>query len=45
VANQFGVKYIVQPGGSVQDNVVIDACKEYGMGMAMTGRDMRMFLH
>jgi len=45
VAQQFGVKYIVQPGGSVQDDVVTEACKEYGMNMAMTGRDMRMFLH
>lgn len=42
-AQQSGVAYIVQPGGSVRDDVVIDACNEYGMIMAMSG--IRLFHH
>ena len=45
IASRFGVKYIIQPGGSVRDDLVIDACDKYGMVMCFTGRDMRMFLH
>jgi phosphoribosylaminoimidazolecarboxamide formyltransferase / IMP cyclohydrolase len=41
----FGVKYIVQPGGSVADDQIKKACDEYGIKMALTGREMRMFLH
>lgn len=36
VASQVGVKYIVQPGGSVADEQVVGAANEYGMAMAMT---------
>ena len=43
VAAKFGVKYIAQAGGSVQDAQVIDAAKGYGMMMAMTG--LRLFHH
>lgn len=32
-ARRSGVKYIVQPGGSVRDDAVIDACNRYGMAM------------
>jgi phosphoribosylaminoimidazolecarboxamide formyltransferase/IMP cyclohydrolase len=42
-AAQSGVTYVAQPGGSVQDNVVIEACNEYGMAMALTGT--RLFHH
>lgn len=42
-ARQSGVGYIVQPGGSVRDDVVIDACNEYGMVMAFSG--IRLFHH
>jgi len=42
-AQQSGVKYIVQPGGSVRDDVVIDACNEYGMVMAFS--KLRLFHH
>lgn len=38
-----GAKYITQPGGSVRDDIVIDACNEYNMIMAMTG--LRLFHH
>jgi AICAR transformylase/IMP cyclohydrolase PurH len=42
-ASQSGVSYIVQPGGSVRDDVVIEACNEYGMLMAFSG--VRLFHH
>lgn len=43
VASQWGVKYIAQPGGSVQDAEVIEAADGHGMAMAMT--DARLFHH
>ena len=42
-AVKFNVKNIIQPGGSVSDESVIEACNEYGMLMVMT--DKRFFLH
>lgn len=42
-ASQSGVQYVVQPGGSARDDVVIEACDEYGMVMAFTG--VRLFHH
>lgn len=38
-----GVKYVVQPGGSVRDDIVIEACDEYKMVMVMNG--VRLFHH
>ena len=42
-ANEYGVKYIIEPGGSIRDNEVIEACNEFGIAMAFTGR--RHFKH
>jgi phosphoribosylaminoimidazolecarboxamide formyltransferase / IMP cyclohydrolase len=42
-AQQSGVRYVVQPGGSIRDDVVAQACDEYGMVMVMTGE--RLFHH
>ena len=42
-AHRSGVSYIAQPGGSIRDSVVIEACNKYGIVMAMTG--MRLFHH
>ena len=42
-AAAVGVKAIVQPGGSVRDQEVIDACNEHGIAMIFTGR--RHFRH
>ena len=42
-AAKSGVSYIAQPGGSVRDDVVIDACNERNIAMAFTG--MRLFHH
>lgn len=42
-AYRSGVKYIAQPGGSIRDDIVIDACNEYGIIMFFSG--MRLFHH
>jgi|TARA_B110000967_G_scaffold96546_1_gene99138 phosphoribosylaminoimidazolecarboxamide formyltransferase/IMP cyclohydrolase len=42
-ANKIGVKAIIQPGGSIRDQEVIDAADEYGMSMLFTNK--RLFLH
>merc|ERR1712072_1643873 len=42
-AAKLGVKYVAQPGGSVADEEVIEACDTYGMAMAFTG--LRLFHH
>lgn len=41
--SQFGVKYILQPGGSVADKGIIEACNDYGIAMCMSG--VRVFTH
>jgi len=38
-----GVKVVVQPGGSIRDQEVIEACDEYGIAMMFTGT--RCFKH
>mmetsp|Transcript_43699 Transcript_43699/g.105971 ORF Transcript_43699/g.105971 Transcript_43699/m.105971 type:complete len:623 (-) Transcript_43699:467-2335(-) len=42
-ASKLGVSYVAQPGGSVQDEQVTEACNEYGMAMCFTG--VRLFHH
>ena len=42
-ARLSGVKYVAEPGGSVRDDAVIEACDRYGMTMAFTG--LRLFHH
>ena len=42
-AAKSGVSYITEPGGSVRDDLVIEACDERGMVMSFTG--MRLFHH
>ncbi|MCI8934847.1 MAG: phosphoribosylaminoimidazolecarboxamide formyltransferase [Clostridiaceae bacterium] len=42
-ARRSGVQYIVQPGGSVRDDHVIETADRYGIVMAFTG--MRLFHH
>ncbi|CZE49064.1 bifunctional phosphoribosylaminoimidazolecarboxamide formyltransferase/IMP cyclohydrolase [Campylobacter geochelonis] len=43
IANEVGVKNIVQPGGSIRDDDVIAAANEHDMAMYFTG--IRHFLH
>jgi phosphoribosylaminoimidazolecarboxamide formyltransferase/IMP cyclohydrolase len=42
-AARSGVRYVAQPGGSLNDEGVIAACDEYGMVMALT--QLRLFHH
>ncbi|MFY9203003.1 MAG: bifunctional phosphoribosylaminoimidazolecarboxamide formyltransferase/IMP cyclohydrolase, partial [Limnochordia bacterium] len=43
LAASKGVTAIIQPGGSVRDQEVIDACNQHGMAMVFTG--IRHFRH
>ena len=43
LAAQYGIKAVIQPGGSVRDADSIAACDELGLAMVTTGR--RHFLH
>lgn len=38
-----GVKYVVQPGGSIRDDLVIETCNKYDIAMACNG--IRLFHH
>ncbi|OFZ83153.1 MAG: hypothetical protein A2583_13040 [Bdellovibrionales bacterium RIFOXYD1_FULL_53_11] len=42
-AQEAGIRYIVQPGGSLKDADSIDACDTHGIAMAFTG--VRHFRH
>jgi phosphoribosylaminoimidazolecarboxamide formyltransferase/IMP cyclohydrolase len=43
VAAKFGIKVVIQPGGSMRDQEVIDAADEHGIAMLFT--DTRHFRH
>jgi len=43
IAKEAGVKAVVQPGGSIKDQLSIDYCNENGLSMVMTGN--RHFKH
>ncbi|WP_341226276.1 bifunctional phosphoribosylaminoimidazolecarboxamide formyltransferase/IMP cyclohydrolase [uncultured Arcticibacterium sp.] len=43
IGNKAGIKAVVQPGGSIRDQLSIDYCDENGVAMVMTG--VRHFLH
>lgn len=43
LAAQKGIKIIIQPGGSINDNLSIEVCKEYGIAMLLT--KVRHFKH
>ncbi|MEE0343552.1 MAG: phosphoribosylaminoimidazolecarboxamide formyltransferase, partial [Eggerthellaceae bacterium] len=40
---EYGVKAIIQPGGSIRDEEVIQAADEHGIAMVFTGH--RHFRH
>lgn len=42
-AAKYGIKAIIQPGGSIRDQESIDACNEHGISMIFTG--YRHFKH
>ena len=43
IASEYGICSIIQPGGSIKDDLSINACNELGISMIFTGR--RHFLH
>ena len=43
IANNSGIKSVIQPGGSIKDQLSIDYCNENNIGMVMTGT--RHFKH
>lgn len=43
VCNEVGIRAIVQPGGSIRDDEVIEACNRFGIAMVTTGT--RHFRH
>lgn len=43
IANKAGITAVVQPGGSIKDQLSIDYCNEVGMSMVFTGN--RHFKH
>ncbi|HKK28550.1 MAG TPA: bifunctional phosphoribosylaminoimidazolecarboxamide formyltransferase/IMP cyclohydrolase [Gemmatimonadota bacterium] len=43
VAAEAGIRAIIQPGGSIRDEEVIEAADEHGIAMVLTGR--RLFRH
>jgi phosphoribosylaminoimidazolecarboxamide formyltransferase / IMP cyclohydrolase len=43
VAAEYGIKAVIQPGGSKRDDEVIQAANEHGIAMVFTG--MRHFRH
>ena len=43
VAAAAGITAIIQPGGSIRDQEVIDACNKFGIAMVFTG--VRHFKH
>ena len=43
LAAKYGIKAIIQPGGSIKDEEVVKACNDLGIAMVMTG--IRHFKH
>ena len=43
LAAKAGISAVIQPGGSIRDGDVIEACNEHGIAMVLTGR--RHFRH
>jgi phosphoribosylaminoimidazolecarboxamide formyltransferase/IMP cyclohydrolase len=43
IADNAGIKAVVQPGGSIKDQLSIDYCNEHNIAMVLTG--IRHFKH
>ena len=43
IAARAGISSVVQPGGSIKDNLSVDACNDKGMSMYLSG--IRHFYH
>lgn len=42
-AHQSGARYVVSPGGSTNDKVIVDSCEQYGITLIHT--NLRLFHH
>ena len=43
IADKAGITAVIQPGGSIKDNLSVEYCDEHGMSMVKTG--VRHFKH
>ena len=43
IAHKAGITAVVQPGGSIKDNLSVEYCDAHGVAMVMTG--VRHFRH
>ena len=43
IANKSGIRSVIQPGGSIKDNLTVEYCNNNAMSMVMTGN--RHFKH
>ena len=43
IADRAGIRSVIQPGGSIKDQLSVDYCNEHGMSMVFTGT--RHFKH
>ena len=43
IANESGIRSVIQPGGSIKDNLSIEFCNNNNLSMVMTG--IRHFKH
>ena len=43
IADKAGITAVIQPGGSVKDNLSVDYCNAHGLAMVKTG--VRHFKH
>ena len=43
LASEYGIQYIIQPGGSINDSIVHQTCQDKGIHMITTGN--RLFYH
>ena len=43
ICKEYGIKNIIQPGGSINDNLIIDKCNKEDICMVLTGN--RIFTH
>ena len=43
IASKIGIKSVIQPGGSIKDDLSIEFCNNNNMSMVMTG--IRHFKH
>ena len=41
IAHKFGINSVIQPGGSIKDNLSIDYCNKNNISMVLMGRHFK----